>query len=82
MIPLINKREFIYKYATNFAVLSRVNWFPHISKAPEGFRLQIRYLAQMARVELGYSEKSGSGDIVHHLQGKYNEMRELGLFNP
>ena len=81
MIPLRDKREFIYKYAANFAVLGRVKWFPYISKAPEGFRLQIRYLAQMARVELGYSEKTGSGDIVHHLQGKYDEMREIQLFN-
>jgi hypothetical protein len=35
----------------------------------------------MARLELGYSERTGSVDIVWQLQKKYNEMRELNLFD-
>ena len=82
MFQLIDKREFIYKYATNFAVISRFQWYPHPKRLiDESIQIQIRYLAHRARIELGYSERTGSVDIVWHLQSKYDEMIELQLFN-
>ena len=68
MIPEIDKREFRYRYRKEFAKLLSVKksvWFPKYKYSPV-YSL-VKYIANRARIELGYSQSIGNTDIVHML---------------
>jgi len=70
-IPNRDKDEFRYRYRKEFTKLlsvRRSSWYPKMRDSP--IKLLIKYLAKRARIELGYSERTGSTDILHLLTNK------------
>jgi len=65
------REEFVYKHREEFRSLSKIKWFP--CAPTKNIRLQVRYLAHRARVEMGYSEKYIDIDLVYGLQHIFKE---------
>ena len=70
-IPDIDKREFRYRYREEFKKLlsvKRTVWYPKMNYSP--LKPLVKYIANRARIELGYSQRTGDTDIVHLLTNK------------
>jgi hypothetical protein len=68
MIPIIDKREFKYRYRIEFTKLSCVKksaWYPKMRNSP--VKRLVKFIAKRARIELGYSSNTADTDIVHLL---------------
>ena len=68
---LTDKMEFIYKYRDKFNLISKHKWYPQTKKMPTDIRAAIRFVAEQARKELGYSQSTCNIDIVIVLQDYY-----------
>ena len=65
-----DKKEFCYLWRLNFSTLSE-GWYPH----PKGKdRDSVKWLAALARANLGYSKKTVDVDIVHTLHRIYRKL--------
>ena len=72
---LLNKVEFCYRYRVEFDKIRKVKWFPNSSGTH--VHTLVRYIAQRARIEIGYSRNSSTCDIVRHLEILYTECVQL-----
>ncbi|HES60143.1 MAG TPA: hypothetical protein ENO18_06915 [Caldithrix sp.] len=73
-MTLIDKKEFCYRYRhemMKILVVKRSSWYPKMRNSP--IKHLIKYIAERARIELGYSKKTSTTDIVYMLIGQvYN----------
>lgn len=66
----IDRREFVYMWRLNFSTLAE-NWYPH----PKGKdKISVKWIASLARHQLGYSDKTIDIDIVHTLYREYKKL--------
>ena len=66
----IDKAEFVYTWRLNFSTLSD-DWYPH----PKGKdKTSVKWIASLARHQLGYSDKTVDVDIVHTLYRIYKDL--------
>ena len=69
-ISLRDKQEFCYRFRFQLEQLPE-NWYPH----PKGmYKVSVKWIAAIARVELGYSKKTADIDIVYTLHRVYNNL--------
>ena len=71
-ISTIDKREFCYRFRFIFEQLPE-QWFPHPKKHGSA-STTVKWIAALARAELGYSPKTIDVDIEHHLEGIYKTL--------
>jgi len=58
---LVEKLNFLAKHYKEINELTRIKWFPNTNEI-------VRFLANRARVDIGYAKSTAAIDIVHHLE--------------
>ena len=72
MISLEKKKAFVFRFKSHFELISKHDWYPGLKASP--VKHQIKYIAKMARIQLGYSKKTTDIDITFLLEKVFNKM--------